>query len=117
MRRFRIWILRQSSGQVLNWFGVYTDRTVPLYTLIPVSPSRTRLCRNSENRTCVILSPSISQDKLREGSAFLPFPCRIGIVFRNQKIKKQILRRSTRQNDIATRSVPAGECHNRGIGA
>jgi hypothetical protein len=51
----------------------------------------------SENRTRVILSPS-------EGSAFLRYSCRIGVVFRSYKTKKQILRRSTPQNDIATQA-------------
>src|ERR671924_716185 len=57
------------------------------------SPSlERRLCRNPKNRARVILSPS-------EGSAFLPYSCRIGVgVFRKYKTKKQILRRSTPQN-------------------
>src|ERR671924_917112 len=54
-----------------------------------------RLCRNPKNRARVILSPS-------EGSAFLSCSCRIGVGVPKLQTKKQILRRSTPQNDMAT---------------
>jgi hypothetical protein len=52
----------------------------------------------SGNRVRVILSPS-------EGSAFLPYLCRIGRWRFETTNQKQILRRSTPQNDIATQSL------------
>jgi hypothetical protein len=60
-----------------------------------------RLSRNPKNRARVILSPS-------EGSAFLPYSCRIGVGVPKLQKQKQILRRSTPQNDIATQP-PEGE--------
>jgi hypothetical protein len=57
--------------------GVLGNRSKPSATFVlPV-----RDCVTIGKRTGVILSNS-------EGSAFLPFSCRVGIVFRNQKSQK-----------------------------
>ena len=92
-----------------NWFGpphwlTYEEAGRHSALFFPLE----RLCRNPENRTRVILSDS-------EGSAFSPVLVSIGIVFRIQKVKKQILRRSTPQNDIATQSL-TGKDKGRGDG-
>jgi hypothetical protein len=75
------------------------QRLRPGFTLPSLSPQR--LGPNPTNRPRVILSGS-------EGSAFLPYSCRIAVVFRT---KKQILRRGIypeqsrrAPHDIATQS-------------
>ena len=66
------------------------------------SLSPRRLSRNPKSRARVILSPS-------EGSAFVRTRVESALVFRNYKTKKQILRRSTPQNDIATQPLEGEE--------